>query len=130
VRVIAGLRHLHGRQDTPHLIAITASAKKVCRWASLSCRLATARLRLSRLMPHSTAWRLYGSRVEGGPTAGVALASRGGRHGRRPFAFNQGIVSRLQYGVMPLLERVRTDQVIVGLVYHEPGELAASVECW
>lgn len=68
--------------------------------------------------------------VEGGPTAGVALASRGGRHGRRPFAFNQGIVSRLQYGVMPLLERVRTDQVIVGLVYQEPGELAASVECW
>jgi len=31
---------------------------------------------------------------------------------------------------MPLLERVRTDQVIVGLFYHEPGEPAVSVEWW
>jgi hypothetical protein len=37
------------------------------RSASLSCRVATARSRLSRLMPHSTAWRaLYSS----GPEAG------------------------------------------------------------
>jgi AraC family transcriptional regulator len=33
-------------------------------------------------------------------------------------------------GVMPLLERVRTDQVIVGPFYHEPGEPVVSVEWW
>jgi AraC family transcriptional regulator len=31
---------------------------------------------------------------------------------------------------MPLLERVRTDQVIVGPFYHEPGEPMVSVEWW
>lgn len=31
---------------------------------------------------------------------------------------------------MPLLERVRTDQVVVGSFYHKPGEPATSVEWW
>lgn len=31
---------------------------------------------------------------------------------------------------MPLLERVRTDQVVAGLFYHEPGEPVTSVEWW
>src|SRR5215469_10746956 len=31
---------------------------------------------------------------------------------------------------MPLLERVRTGQVVVGSFCHEPGEPAASVEWW
>jgi len=33
-------------------------------------------------------------------------------------------------GAMPLLERVRTDQVVVGSYYHEIGEPARSVEWW
>jgi AraC-like DNA-binding protein len=33
-------------------------------------------------------------------------------------------------GVMPMLERVRTDQVVVGSFCHEPGEAATSVEWW
>lgn len=32
--------------------------------------------------------------------------------------------------MMPILERVRTDQVVVGSFCHEPGEPAASVEWW
>jgi hypothetical protein len=31
---------------------------------------------------------------------------------------------------MPMLERARTDEVIVGSFSHEPGELAAAVEWW
>jgi AraC family transcriptional regulator len=31
---------------------------------------------------------------------------------------------------MPLLERVRTDQVVAGLFYHEPNEPVTSVEWW
>jgi AraC family transcriptional regulator len=31
---------------------------------------------------------------------------------------------------MPLLERVRTDRLIAGLFYHEPGEPMVSVEWW
>lgn len=31
---------------------------------------------------------------------------------------------------MPLLERVRTGQVVVGPCYHEPGEPVTSVEWW
>jgi AraC-like DNA-binding protein len=31
---------------------------------------------------------------------------------------------------MPLLERVRTGQVVIGSFYHEPGEPATSVEWW
>lgn len=32
--------------------------------------------------------------------------------------------------IMPLLERVRTADVVVGLFYHEPGESATSLEWW
>jgi AraC-like DNA-binding protein len=31
---------------------------------------------------------------------------------------------------MPMLERVRTDEVVVGSFFHEPGESAAAVEWW
>ena len=46
-----------------------------------------------------------------------------------------GAVSRCPAGrwqnrIVPMLERVRTDQVVVGFFCHEPGEAATSVEWW
>src|SRR5450756_2720998 len=33
-------------------------------------------------------------------------------------------------GVMPLMQRVRTDNVLIGSFHHESGEPAASAEWW
>jgi hypothetical protein len=37
---------------------------------------------------------------------------------------------RWQNRIVPMLERVRTDQVVVGFFCHEPGEPATWVEWW